>query len=71
LLGAAAHLHEEAGFVATRRESELKHRFGQFLIDALGPDEWAVAHTAGGRQSLDETIALAVALADGTAGTFG
>jgi len=66
LLGAARRLEEERGFVATRRELELEKRFEQRLVDALGADEWALAHAAGGRQPLDETIALAGAVAEDT-----
>jgi hypothetical protein len=36
------------------------------LIDALGLEEWALEHAAGGRQPLDVTIALAGALAEKT-----
>jgi predicted ATPase/class 3 adenylate cyclase len=66
LLGAARRLEEEGGFVSTRRELELEQRFERPLVDALGAEEWALEHAAGGRQPLDVTIALAGALAEKT-----
>jgi predicted ATPase len=63
LVGAVAALRESARLTGWPGELELRRRFEQPLIDALGEDEWAPEQAAGATLTLEEAIRLARALA--------
>ena len=63
LLGAAAKLNDDRGYVASPRERELERPHRQLLIDTVGDDVVPHEQLLGAEMSLDETIALARTLA--------
>ena len=63
LMGAVAAVREDARLTAAPGELELRRRFEQPLIDALGEDEWAREQAAGATLTLEEAIELARTLA--------
>lgn len=62
LLGAAARINQEAGFVLSPRQLEHRQRFARPLVAALGEQAWTREAAVGDALSLEETIALAQAL---------
>ena len=66
LAGAAAAARENARLTGWRPEPELRRRFEQPLIDALGEDEWAREQAVGATLTLEEAITLARTLAKPT-----
>jgi tetratricopeptide (TPR) repeat protein len=65
LVGAATAVRQNARLVDRPTELELRRRFEQPLIDALGEDEWAREQAAGATLTLAEAIELAHTLAAG------
>jgi hypothetical protein len=63
LAGAVAAIRQNAGLMEPPTELELRRRFEQPLIDALGEDEWAREQAAGAALTLEEAIELARTLA--------
>jgi hypothetical protein len=63
LAGAVAATRQNARLMEPPAELELRRRFEQPLIDALGEDEWAREQAAGAKLTLEEAIDLARALA--------
>ena len=59
LAGAVDAVRRKAGLTASRAEVELRPRFEQPLIDALGEDDWARERAAGVTLTLEEAIGLA------------
>jgi tetratricopeptide (TPR) repeat protein len=66
LLGAAARINREAGFVLSARQLQHRQRFAGSLVAALGEEAWAREEAVGEALSLEETIALAQALTVGS-----
>jgi hypothetical protein len=63
LLGAVAAVRESARLTGWPGDLELRRRFEQPLIDALGEDDWAREQAAGATFTLEEAIELARTLA--------
>jgi predicted ATPase len=63
LAGAVAAVRQNARLMEPPTEFELRRRFEQPLIDALGEDEWAREQAAGATLTLEEAIELARTLA--------
>lgn len=63
LLGAVVAVREKERLMNWRGEAELRHRFEQPLVDALGEDEWVREQAAGAALTLEEAIELARRLA--------
>lgn len=60
---AADAIRKNAGLTPEQTEPELRRRFEQPLIDALGDDDWAREEAAGSALTLNEAIELARTLA--------
>jgi predicted ATPase/class 3 adenylate cyclase len=65
LVGAVDAVRQKARLTKWPGEVELRRRFEQPLIDALGEDAWAREQAAGATITLDEAIELARTLATG------
>jgi predicted ATPase len=63
LVGAVDVVRLKARIMTWPGEPELRRRFEQPLIEALGKDEWTRQHTAGATLTLEEAIELARTLA--------
>jgi hypothetical protein len=63
LAGAVAAVQQNVRLTESPTGRELRCRFEQPLIDALGEDEWAREHSDGARLTLTEAIELALTLA--------
>jgi predicted ATPase len=63
IAGAVAAVRKRARLTEPPKELELRRRFEQPLIDALGEDGWAREQAAGATLTLEETIELARTLA--------
>jgi hypothetical protein len=63
VLGAVAAVRGGARLTGWHGELELRRRFEQPMIDALGEDEWARGQAAGATLTLGEAIELARTLA--------
>jgi len=63
LVGAVPAIRQNARLIEPPRDLELRRRFEQPLIDALGEDEWAREQAAGATLTLEEAIELARTLA--------
>ena len=63
IAGAVAAVRQSARLTAPPDELELRRRFEQPLIDALGVDEWEREQAAGARLTLEQAIELARTLA--------
>ena len=63
LVGAVDAVRQHARLTAPSTELELRRRFEQPLIDALGEDDWAREQAAGATLTLEEAIELARSLA--------
>ena len=66
LVGAIAAIRSNARLTEYLAGLELRRRFEQPLIDALGEDDWAREQAAGATLTLDQAIELARALATST-----
>jgi predicted ATPase len=66
LVGAVDAVRQNARIMTWPGEPELRRRFEQPLIDALGEEEWAREQAAGATLTLEEAIELARALASPT-----
>ena len=64
LLGAAERINTEAGLVPAPRQRELRTRSIEPFVQSLGVEQWTLEHAAGRTQALEETIAVALRLAD-------
>jgi len=63
LAGAVAAVRDNARLTESADELELRRRFEQPLLDALGEDEWAREQAAGATLTLEQAIDLARTLA--------